>query len=401
MTVEVGAPRRGLVERAKNILLTPKTEWDVVAAESATTQGLFTGYTMILALIPAVILLLGGLLASSMLSALGGFMGAGVGIHFSPVWIILDAVKNYAFLLLGVFLTALIINAFAPTFGAQKNAIQALKVSTYAATAFWVSALALIIPILGVLVVLAGVAYACYLIYLGLRQVMGAPEDKAVGYAAVSIIVSILACLLIALIVNIPLGLMRTASMFGGGPAAVTVNLPDGTRINVDEATNSLEKFGKEMEAAAANGEITVNGGTATDGSTLQGLLPAALPGGYTRTEVSSGGMAGVAMGAEAVYTKGASRIELNVVDSGALGALAGMAGGMQSNKTTATGYEKMGQVNGRLTTEEFDRSNNSGKYGVIVGRFLVEAEGSGVSIPELKAAVEAVPFARLEALAK
>ena len=40
-----------LIDRAKNILLTPKTEWPVIAAEPATAQGLFTGYAAILALL--------------------------------------------------------------------------------------------------------------------------------------------------------------------------------------------------------------------------------------------------------------------------------------------------------------------------------------------------------------
>src|SRR5258707_10703118 len=43
-----------LVERAKNILLQPKTEWPVIAAEQATTGSLYTGYVIPLALIGPV-----------------------------------------------------------------------------------------------------------------------------------------------------------------------------------------------------------------------------------------------------------------------------------------------------------------------------------------------------------
>src|SRR3546814_7366747 len=43
-----------LVERVKSILLSPKSEWPVIAAEPATVKGLYTGYFMILAAIPAV-----------------------------------------------------------------------------------------------------------------------------------------------------------------------------------------------------------------------------------------------------------------------------------------------------------------------------------------------------------
>jgi hypothetical protein len=43
-----------LVDRAKNILLNPKSEWDVIAKESATVGGLFTGYAVPLSVLPVV-----------------------------------------------------------------------------------------------------------------------------------------------------------------------------------------------------------------------------------------------------------------------------------------------------------------------------------------------------------
>ena len=43
-----------LIERAKAILLSPKTEWDVIANEPASVTTLYRKYAMILAAIPAV-----------------------------------------------------------------------------------------------------------------------------------------------------------------------------------------------------------------------------------------------------------------------------------------------------------------------------------------------------------
>ena len=43
-----------LLTRVKNILLTPKTEWPVIAAEPATTGGIYLGYVLVLAAIPAI-----------------------------------------------------------------------------------------------------------------------------------------------------------------------------------------------------------------------------------------------------------------------------------------------------------------------------------------------------------
>jgi hypothetical protein len=57
--------------------------------------------------------------------------------------------------------------------------------------------------------------------------------------------------------------------------------------------------------------------------------------------------------------------------------------------------------VDGRLTTESFDNQDRSGKYSVVVAnRFVVDAEGSGVAIDDLKAAVSAVGIDKLEGMA-
>ena len=48
-----------LVERAKNILMTPKTEWEVIKNEAASVGELFTKYAMIFALITVVATLIG------------------------------------------------------------------------------------------------------------------------------------------------------------------------------------------------------------------------------------------------------------------------------------------------------------------------------------------------------
>src|SRR6185436_16388570 len=55
MSVVDGGPgSAGLVSRIQNLLLNPRAEWEKIDAEPATVQGLFTGYAMILAAIPAV-----------------------------------------------------------------------------------------------------------------------------------------------------------------------------------------------------------------------------------------------------------------------------------------------------------------------------------------------------------
>jgi hypothetical protein len=86
------------------------------------------------------------------------------------------------------------------------------------------------------------------------------------------------------------------------------------------------------------------------------------------------------------------------------MGGLAGLGGAfnVQSSEDDGTRYEKVGKVGGRMTTEEYDRSARTGKYGFLVGdRFMVEAEGENVSMEQLKAATAAINAGRLEQMAR
>ena len=54
------------------------------------------------------------------------------------------------------------------------------------------------------------------------------------------------------------------------------------------------------------------------------------------------------------------------------------------------------------MTLEEYEQARRHGSYAVLVGeRYMVHAEGEGVSMDELKAAVQSVDFKRLEQLAQ
>jgi hypothetical protein len=173
----------------------------------------------------------------------------------------------------------------------------------------------------------------------------------------------------------------------------------------LSQAAQQAEAAGKAMQAQA-NGQPAPAGSVqplAADA--LKAMLPQSLPAGFARTEVSatSGGAAGISgSNAEGVYTRGDGRITLEVTDMAAMGALASMASAfnVQSDRETATGYDKVTNVNGRMTEEEFDNQGKSGKYSVLVGnRFVVDAEGSGVGIDDLKAAVASIDLNHLQSL--
>jgi hypothetical protein len=378
--------RAGLVSRVKAILLTPKTEWGVIDAEPETVKGLYRNYILILAAIGPIAGLIG-----SVLFGLGSF---GISFRPSPLYAAIAAVVLYVLNVAGVYILALIVNALAPTFGGQKNLVQALKVTAYGSTAAWVVGIFAFYPMLSVLGVLG--LYSLYLFYLGLPRLMRAPEERALGYTA--------AVMVIALVFGvIAAGIRAGVTRAGMIPSPAESVARSGTlsyrgqKVDVGKASKAAE----ELSAAISGSGPAA---PATSGEQLQTLLPESLAGGFTRTAVSSAtsGVGRLSMATtKGAYSRQDSTIELEISDMGAAGALAG-AFKLNSSEQTADGYEKIGSEAGRTTIEKYDRTSKRGEYGVLVGnRYMVSAEGRSVTIGELKDAVKAIDFARLEAMAR
>jgi hypothetical protein len=203
MSVVGGSASTGLVARVQNMIMKPAAEWDVIDGEPATVGGLYTGYACILAAIPALASIVSSLLF----------------IHWTIIPALVSAVLSYVLALVGIYVIALIIDALAPSFGAQKSQIQALKLVIYAYTASWVAGVALIIPILGGLVALAGGIYSLYTMYLGLPKLMKCPPDKTVGYFVVTIVVAIVVYAVIGIIVGMVIGMLAIGAVAAGGAA--------------------------------------------------------------------------------------------------------------------------------------------------------------------------------------
>lgn len=390
--IEPGAATAGLVVRVKAILLRPTETWEVIDREPATIGGLYRTYVVPLAAIPAVCGLIGALVF--------GISGFGVTIRPSPVWIAVQAVVQFGLTLAMGYVLALIIEALAPSFGGVKDRIQAFKVAAYASTASWVAGVFALLPALGLLVLL-GALYSLFLLFKGLPRLMKTPEDRATPYTVVVVIAAIVVGLVIAAVTGSVMtlsGALRSDAALGS--VSGTVKVPGGGDMDLAK----LQAASKAMEAAAKKAES--GEAVATDPDALKAFLPANV-GGFAREEVSasSSGAAGIqGSQAEGRYVNGDASLRLQVTDLGAAGALAGMASAfnVKSSKETATGYEKMGMVGGRMTQESYDRQAKRGEFSVLVGeRFLVQANGDGASMEDLKAAVAAVDQRRLEGLAK
>lgn len=196
-----------LFERAKNILISPKTEWEIIKNEQSTVADLFTKYALILALIPAVAGFIGQSLIGISLGPFGSF-------KVPVVNGLIYAVLYYVLSLAGIYLVAFIVDALAPSFGATKDMVSSLKVVVYSYTAVWVAGIFQIIPVLAILGILG--LYSLYLLYLGLNIVKGSPSDKVVGYTVVVVIITIVVYFIIGAIVGaIALGGIMMSEMKG------------------------------------------------------------------------------------------------------------------------------------------------------------------------------------------
>jgi hypothetical protein len=177
-----------VIERAKSVCLSPDSAWTTIAAEHAEAPSLIVGYVLPLAGAAAVAQAIGLAVIGQSFGVFGTYrlpLGSAVGM----------AVASLAFAAIGVVVMSFIIDALAPTFGAEKNREQALKIAVYSATPVWLAGLLQIVPALGI-VVLVGSLYALYLLYLGLPRLMKCPAEKAIPYVG-----SVIACaVVIALI---------------------------------------------------------------------------------------------------------------------------------------------------------------------------------------------------------
>ena len=126
-----------------------------------------------------------------MASALGwSLFGLGGFFRFSVGYAVAYAITMFILSIIGVFVTAWVINMLAPTFGATQSMPQAIKVSAYSMTAAWVAGIFNLIPALAILAII-GALYSLYLLYLGLPTLMKASQEKAMPYTVVVVLVTI------------------------------------------------------------------------------------------------------------------------------------------------------------------------------------------------------------------
>ena len=181
-----------IVERAKNILLTPKTEWPVIDTESSSIKSIYTEYLVLLAAIPAI----AGFIGTSLI----GYSMFGVAVRVPLAAGIATLILGYALSLVMVYVIALIADALAPSFQGEKNLFNAFKLIAFSMTPGFLGGIFSLLPTLAVLGLLASL-YGIYLLYLGVPTLIKVPQDKAMPYTVVLVICAIVASVISGAIV--------------------------------------------------------------------------------------------------------------------------------------------------------------------------------------------------------
>lgn len=385
-----------LVNRIKNILVTPQTEWPVVGAEPMTVKDVYLRYVLIVAGLAAVMaVLLNGLV---------------IGLF------------TYAVALGAVFLLGVLADALAPGFGGERNLSQGVKLIGFAATAGWIAALFSFIPWLGGLIAFAGFIYTLVQLYFGAPYTTKVPKDRALGYVVV------IAVIWFAIWIGTVLaaGAMMLA---GSAISALGSSTGSSTEVEVDpdSALGKLEQFGKsmeeaskQMEAAEKSGDAqaqaeaaskmlgTLMGGgkvvEAVGTDKLKPLAPDTL-GGLPRTSLAAEKSAAMGLqvsNVRAEYGEGERRIRLEISDTGGASGVMGLASWalVQTEREDDTGYEKTYKDGANMVHEKWDSGSRSGTYNRIVAdRFVVNLEAENVDMDDLKAAIAEIDLDALAAM--
>jgi hypothetical protein len=344
----------GLIERVKNIILMPRTEWHVIAAEPTSIGQLYTGYVMPLAAFAAV-------MSFIRMSVIGVNLPFGGAIRTPMVSGLFEAVVTFILGLIGLYLVGLIINMLAPMFSAERNQRQALQTAAYALTPAWLGTALTFLPLGTLLQLIAGL-YGIYVLYLGLPVMMRAKRNDArhdaSGYTAAVVVCTILLGILFAVV------------------------------------------------GAALGGDVRHE---PVDFNTLKSMLPASLPQ-MQRTDAQGSNQQALGVkssSASADYQGAAAgtanpRMRIKISDMSGVSGLLDAAGGLVPAGETQsdTGFEKDTVLDGRAVHEKYDRSSGAGEVSALIAkRFSVEVTGQGVDMTQLEKTLSCIDLARLESM--
>ena len=183
----------GAIKHAIDVTKSPASVMNAYRDTETPVNSIIMNYVAILAAIDFVGTLIGNVI----------FYNAGYGIASAILYYILGIVQ--------VFVVGYIIWKLAPSFGANTTQSKSLRLAAYAFTPYFLISILKIIPFLGLLVIL-GLLYGLYVLYLGLPILASSPQDRTITYFIVILVVTFIVYGVISFIIG-----AITVAAFGFG----------------------------------------------------------------------------------------------------------------------------------------------------------------------------------------
>jgi hypothetical protein len=447
MNSSIALSRTPFLQRAWNVLVSPREEWVRIAGELATGPSIYREYAMPLVGLAATVSFLQRWLIGTWVP-FAGHVRAGLVVALE------GGVASFVFGLVGLFVAALIVNLLAPAFGARRDLTQALKAAAYSATPGCVASIFSLLPALGTLIGLAMMLYGIYVLYLGVVPVMSTPKERAAGYTATIVVVGIVLGLVLGALGAAAGGIGHGATLGAFAtsqtPAerrqreAATVGNAIGGLLGTDKqgkaqlsaAIDNLTKAGEQANAAssgntnsathspggdatpqntaaAATGLLSAPGGSLggshrvdpVDFNTLKQMLPASLPG-LERGSAEGSNKEGFGMkaaSASAVSSgPGDRKVQISIADASAVSGLMDLASALphETNGSGDASMERDATVAGYPAHEKFNSQSQHAEVSFILAkRFAVDLVGDHIDLNALEGYAGSIDLSHLVAM--
>lgn len=189
-----------LIERVKNLILTPGASWEKIADEPQTPKELLTKYMLPLLLVPVVALVLGwGLVGTTDGGDMLSFKIKGWDVGFSKALIYI--ISN----ILAVLLSTLVVDHTTSAFRSEKQFNKTMQLVIYSWTPVWLAGFFNLIPSLSFLGILA-FGYSAFILYHGVDKIKLTHPESRTAFTIAAILVMVLSYAITHLIVNSTVG---------------------------------------------------------------------------------------------------------------------------------------------------------------------------------------------------
>ena len=194
-----------IINTAKQFILNPKSEWDVVKEDNSTASQHVITYVLPLALISAVAIFIGvGLIGYRVLGYRVQSVSGGLA----------QAIMSLASILIGVYVSGFVIHKLAPTFDTTVSLDKSVKLVGFSYTAILLAGVLNIFPPLAFFTFLGGL-YSLYILYTGFKPMTNVSDEKSTSYFIVSLLVIVGVYVIIGMILAGIIGVFGFTALGG------------------------------------------------------------------------------------------------------------------------------------------------------------------------------------------